>query len=679
MYRFLTIFITTFAVVDSTKFHCTTPENKPGLCILDDDCPPAASIKKQNLGLEKDIEFIKSLYCGQIEDNIKVCCDSEELNTCPNINEPTLQITCHYRSLITKCSDPMVTQSVVYPTCIPEYELSSLNSLNPINCVNGTWDGQIPRCVFSCLAKWKCDAHVVVRTDRYPVNSKRVSDVSPFIRNIFNSTPETAFVKELENFRNETVQAVINFMNSLETSYWKVYQYPEIIEISQKLQSTKIYDTCVKLLESQTNESSYISILEKFSESNDSMLTNQVIMYIEDNFDTLSTQSLWVQLNETHISELISSDFLNATSERKVFEGLDKWTKHNFEKRKNTFGELLKYIRLDQLSDSYVMINISPECNRLTEEHTRLCNKLNSNQESKQNGVKTPSRGVQKDDDLAILVVSVESFHAKIEAYDVETNTWSHITSTGLEYILFSSAVFNNELIIFGGVNNEQGFNKVLSIDLTTNKVTDFPNMLEKRAASKPVVVGDSLYVIGGVNFNKTQSTAFERYDSSSKTWSLKAPLPKSLVGFSAELWHESIYIIGGSNDGTYSKSIYIYNTITNRWSIGSESMTFARVHAGSAIVRGELYVIGGHNGTSVTPMVEKFNLKTRKWKRVADLPSPYETVYAVGHGFKIIVISGHKLFEYHTRTDLWKRLKGMDSTYFYRSMFSLPKKLIVP
>lgn len=85
---------------------------------------------------------------------------------------------------------------------------------------------------------------------------------------------------------------IINIQHHFSTesfiSDWKIYQYPEIMEISQKLKSTKIYDACVKLLKQQTDENKYISILKDFSVSNDSLLTNQVIMFIEDNFDKAS-------------------------------------------------------------------------------------------------------------------------------------------------------------------------------------------------------------------------------------------------------------------------------------------------------------------------------------------------------------------------------------------------------
>ncbi|XP_077295040.1 kelch-like protein 35 isoform X2 [Arctopsyche grandis] len=671
----LFLFVVNFYFTYSEKLECTTPAGKPGFCVFNDDCPSIVEILKKKKPSSEELELFRQSYCGNVaKRHVKVCCDKDTISTCPSINETSaaIKISCYYRSIQIQCaSSPMVNATTVYPNCKKSYEpdQSIQYFFNPIHCVNGAWDGPIPQC---CKKEWQCDVFLIINKKKYAVNKRKASENSKVLNKTYNSSKE-AFIYGTENISLETIQAVVTYINSGKTTSWNIYKHTEIIDMARILQAYQLENTCIKLLHSQLKNTNYFSLLRTYSESEDSLLADLIITYIEDNFEQFSESDEWKQLNITQISAIIQSEYVNVKNEETVLKGLMNWIDYDWKQRKDHFINTIKYIHFDQIQNETIRSDISGKCKSLQSSFRECFDLFGKLKQTKT----TSKRGWLKDKDSTVVVVSLEKENSNTEVYNSINKSWSILDKTRQRHTLYSAVALDGELIIFGGVDNEHGFKNVTSVSLKTAIHSQLPPMLETRVLSKSIVINGYIYILGGINFDKNKKT-MERYDPTAKTWSNMAQIPVYMIGFSVGTWEGKLYVVGGSDGGekqeNHMKTLYIYDTQSDKWSLGTP-MEFERIHPGVAAVRGYLYVIGGHNTMSKTTVAERLDLKTMRWRRIADLPIAFNTVSAVGFGFKILAISGSESFEYDTIKDQWSITESMDDSYSYRNMLLVEKK----
>ncbi|XP_078492900.1 kelch-like protein 2 [Ciona intestinalis] len=90
-------------------------------------------------------------------------------------------------------------------------------------------------------------------------------------------------------------------------------------------------------------------------------LVSECDRYIWKNFDQVSTQEKFLDIDKVEMEKLISSDELVIESEEVVFECLVGWVKHDLQTRKQYFPTLFKHIRLQYVEIDYLSKNIRKE------------------------------------------------------------------------------------------------------------------------------------------------------------------------------------------------------------------------------------------------------------------------------------------------------------------------------
>lgn len=231
------------------------------------------------------------------------------------------------------------------------------------------------------------------------------------------------------------------------------------------------------------------------------------------NFDQVSNEPDFLELDIDHVLKIICSDDLCVRSEEVVFLSLVKWIEHDkTQERKKHARKLISNIHYWSLSSKFIKANRTklPNCPEVAELiFTWLewhCNPVRT-------GLKVRNRTHSK------LVFICEG---EIHSYDPSSDTWTE--KSLLELPPFDDIVeVNNKLIISAD-------NKLSSYNTKTNELIDLPEFENPRAAFGLAVLRDELYVVGGLDQDEDWTDDVDKFDFITNTWQVVQSLSKGIA-----------------------------------------------------------------------------------------------------------------------------------------------------
>ena len=126
-------------------------------------------------------------------------------------------------------------------------------------------------------------------------------------------------------------------------------------------------------------------------------------------------------------------------------------------------------------------------------------------------------------------------------------------------------------------------------------------------------------------------------YDPATDTWKELAPLPRAEGSPAAVVVDGKIYVIGGRSGSSDFGDVYIYDPLTDTWSIGPSIEP--RGTAGVVAYCGGIYLFGGESQLQRKNLdsVLRLDLERGIWESVTAMPSPRKFSSAVFfHGFSL-------------------------------------------
>jgi N-acetylneuraminic acid mutarotase len=146
--------------------------------------------------------------------------------------------------------------------------------------------------------------------------------------------------------------------------------------------------------------------------------------------------------------------------------------------------------------------------------------------------------------------------------------------------------------------------------------------MPEVRYTTEAVIVGDYLYVIGGLSSNSEASTNTNnwRYHIPTDTWAIMQPLPAPRANGRCVSDNTYIYYISGqSSSSTYVTTVYRYTISTNTWTT-MDSIPAAKTYFGCAINNNKIYCVAGYAG-SYTNTHYCYDISNDSWSTLTEYP----------------------------------------------------------
>ena len=150
------------------------------------------------------------------------------------------------------------------------------------------------------------------------------------------------------------------------------------------------------------------------------------------------------------------------------------------------------------------------------------------------------------------------------------------------------------------------------------------------RSSLKAATVNGVIYAIGGYGYAPGAGIfqirpKVEAYDVASNTWTLKKALPEPLIPNGATNINGKIYVAGGQSNERFSKALYVYDPATNGWTRKADlPYTVANSAGQQGMISGKLYVYAGvtlnPDGSAGPQRFFRYNPATNSW---ANLGTP--------------------------------------------------------
>jgi len=216
----------------------------------------------------------------------------------------------------------------------------------------------------------------------------------------------------------------------------------------------------------------------------------------------------------------------------------------------------------------------------------------------------------------------VSGFTGVVEVYDPATDKWETKTPMPTPRADLCIGVVDGKIYCIGGKKYwgvdpfYQELNTTEVYDPIRNFwITKSPMPIPVLGAASGVLDG-KIYVVGGsrhfqAGWDLSTVASNQVYDPEDDSWSTRASLPAArsyaaagvTIGVTAP---KKIYVIGGSNQTTYSSVTYVYDSAGNVWSTVA-SMPTSRVYFAVAVVDDILYAIGGLDGDDWIDVNEQY------------------------------------------------------------------------
>jgi len=212
------------------------------------------------------------------------------------------------------------------------------------------------------------------------------------------------------------------------------------------------------------------------------------------------------------------------------------------------------------------------------------------------------------------------------------------------------AAVLGSDIYVVGGSPGVRGVDcdipssAVEKFDTMRNEWQAMPAMQVERTALAAAVIGNSIYVAGGMNHRDGRDhrlKSAERYDDGA--WTQLPDMPTCREGASAAVIAGKLLVIGGAanDDQEPLRSVDVFDPQTSSWSPGPQ-MNYGREHAAVAVLDGICYVMGG-TGAQDSRMNSAERLEGGTWTMLPPMPTARAGAAAAvtqrvhgAHGFRL-------------------------------------------
>jgi hypothetical protein len=213
-----------------------------------------------------------------------------------------------------------------------------------------------------------------------------------------------------------------------------------------------------------------------------------------------------------------------------------------------------------------------------------------------------------------------------LECYDPTLDIWSAGPALPRGRSHHYACAVANTMYVLGGaefVGAEVGIletRSVLKFDIGTEAWSEVAPMPQALHSFGACVLGNDIYVVGGIENDRTWTAAMHRYSTTANVWTTLAPMPDVKVSHSACVVSGLIYVIGGEvTPKKIDRSVHRFDPVENVWSTMAPTST-SRGFSASFLFERSIYVAGGFNGVDDLSSVERYDVDLDRWEVVTGM-----------------------------------------------------------
>ena len=258
-----------------------------------------------------------------------------------------------------------------------------------------------------------------------------------------------------------------------------------------------------------------------------------------------------------------------------------------------------------------------------------------------------------------------DHFTDNVHAHNAATGKWNKLPKCPHTY--FALVVVNGVLTAVGGRDSS---NKLLSLVGEGKWVEQLPCMPTKRSFSASVCSGKTLAVIGGHSGGPLKTV--ELLDIDSLQWFIASELPHPLTSASATVCGDNLYLVGGSDKSSPTKSVLtcslsalvqsakpatlgrrLKKAISQTEQLWREVASLPVVRSTCASLNGQLIAVGGLDSDKTTNSVYAYDPTTDRWDVISTMPTARSCcLVAVLPGNQLMVVGGFTGSSYDSKTE---------------------------
>lgn len=172
-------------------------------------------------------------------------------------------------------------------------------------------------------------------------------------------------------------------------------------------------------------------------------------------------------------------------------------------------------------------------------------------------------------------------------------NRWEELAAIPQPLEFAAAAAYETDLYLIAGRNGSNSSGAVYAYDTVAQKWSQGSAKPTPVSEVQAVLLGEMIYVPGGLDAQGKPISNVERYDPRSNTWQDAAPLPAPRSAYALTALEGKLYLFGGWDGKSYQADLFIYDPTQNRWTQG-ESMPYAAGYLSAVSSNGKIYLLGG-------------------------------------------------------------------------------------
>jgi N-acetylneuraminic acid mutarotase len=255
--------------------------------------------------------------------------------------------------------------------------------------------------------------------------------------------------------------------------------------------------------------------------------------------------------------------------------------------------------------------------------------------------------------------------------YDPASDKWTKKKPMALPSHHVALTEYHGKIYAFGGFVYPQSgppawvpINNAWEYDPATDTWKALAPMPIKRGSAVAAVVGDKIYVIGGVGnipgtpevplMPTTAQISFgnvQEYNPAENTWRERSPMPTPRNHTTAGAINGRIYVAGGRVGAAFigvASDVSVveeYDPATDKWSAPRSRMPTARSALASGVYNGQFYVAGGEyqdtHMMATFKALEAFDPASNSWSIMSSMPVSRHGLAAGVIGNRLILVGG--------------------------------------
>jgi len=251
--------------------------------------------------------------------------------------------------------------------------------------------------------------------------------------------------------------------------------------------------------------------------------------------------------------------------------------------------------------------------------------------------------------------------------------TWSVAAQMTAARTEIGGVALNGKIYVAGGQEMGRPDSTLFQLfDPATATWKDLAPMPKGASHVGLAVLDGKIYVAGGFTGRPHNDPLdqFAVYDPAANKWQTLAPLPMALGSVSLAAAQGKIHALGGRLAGELTVNMHaVYDPNSAKWSTAAP-LPGARDHLGVVVVNGRIHVIGGRSNErpSDTGVQDVYDPPSDKWSRLAGLPIARSSGAVVYYRGQILYYGGEcrdakariafdEFDAYDPKTDSWKAL----------------------